>query len=201
MSTQYDFYQNPPSGKKKPRLHARVVTSATVGTDEMAKRIHSRCTVTPADVKAVLSALSDIAVDCFRNGERIHIEGFGYFQITLSCPPVCTEKEIRSESIRLDSVVFRPEKALKDRLETIRFERAPRKRHSKLLTEEEMEARLQSHFSTHPHISRQDFQSLMACTQTTANRRLKQLVDSGKLQRTGLFHFPVYEPVEGHYGK
>ena len=35
------------------RYHARVVPYGTVDTHKLAQRIHSRCTVTPADVKAV----------------------------------------------------------------------------------------------------------------------------------------------------
>lgn len=199
MPAKYDFYQNPPSGNRKPRLHARIISPGTVNTDELANQIHDRCTVTPADVKAVLSALADVMISRFRDGERIHIDGLGYFQLTLSCPPVRTEKEIRAESIRLDSIAFRPEKAFKDRLSTITFERIRQKRHSRSYTEEEADNRLKNYFSRHPYIARQDFQVLMGYTQTTANRTLKKLVEAGKLKRAGLYHFPVYEPANGHY--
>ena len=90
MAVQYDFYKNPsPKDSQKPvRSHARVVPYGTVDTNKLAQRIHSRCTVTPADVKAVLSSLSDVVIEELKDGNRIHIEGLGYRQITLECPPI-----------------------------------------------------------------------------------------------------------------
>lgn len=49
--------------KNKPNYHARVIPYAT-DTEALAERIHSRCTVTPADVKAVLlTSLSDVVIN------------------------------------------------------------------------------------------------------------------------------------------
>ena len=51
MAAKYDFYKTPVSkdSTKRPRFHARIVSSGTIDTDDLAKRIHGRCTVTPAD--------------------------------------------------------------------------------------------------------------------------------------------------------
>ena len=58
MSIEYDFYLNPNSqGTNKKRYHARVVSSNRVSTDELAEEIQSECSLTIADVKAVLIAL------------------------------------------------------------------------------------------------------------------------------------------------
>ncbi len=201
MAANYDFYQNPPSAKRKQRLHARVITSGTTGTNYLAKEIESRCTVSSADVKAVLTALSDVAVNQFMQGNRIHIDGLGYFQITLTCPPVRTPNEIRAESIHFKSVTFRPEKELIKRLKDMHFERVSEKRHSKKHAEEVIVDRLTRYFSLYPYISREDFQRLYGYTKVTANRRLRELVKDGKLKKGGLHRFPVYEPVTGHFGK
>lgn len=201
MAANYDFYQNPPSAKRKQRLHARVVTSGTITTNELAKEIQSRSTMSSADVKGVLSALGDVIVRHFRDGERVHIEGLGYFQITLSCPPVRTAHEIRAESIHFKSVVFRPEKELLNRLKTTSFERISEKRHSKNHPEEVITERLTRYFAVYPYITREDFQRQCGMIKSTANRRLSQLVKEGKLKKAGLHRFPVYEPTEGHYGK
>ena len=50
MAAKYDFYKTPVSkdSTKRPRFHARIVSSGTIDTDDLAKRIHGRCTVTPA---------------------------------------------------------------------------------------------------------------------------------------------------------
>ncbi|MDR1202069.1 MAG: HU family DNA-binding protein [Tannerellaceae bacterium] len=201
MAARYDLYQNPPSAKRKQCLHARVVTSGTIDTDSLAKEIQGQSTLSTADVKGVLTALGEVAARHFKDGERIHLEGFGYFQITLSCPAIKTSSEIRAESIRFKSVTFRPESALLKQLKRMSFERVSEKKHSKNHSEEEIDNRLTQYFSQHSTLSRKDFQQLCGYTKTTANCRLKQLLNEGKLQKTGLHRFPVYEPVKGFYGK
>ena len=62
MTAIYDFYKNPKQkdSTEKTRYHARVVTNQTISTDELARKIHTRCTVTTADVKAVLTSRSRV---------------------------------------------------------------------------------------------------------------------------------------------
>ena len=88
MAAKYDFYKTPVSkdSMKRPRFHARIVSSGTIDTDDLAKRIHGRCTVTPADVAAVLISLSEVTAEYLREGKRVHIDGLGYLQVTLQCP-------------------------------------------------------------------------------------------------------------------
>ena len=90
MAAKYDFYKTPVSkdSTKRPRFHARIVSSGTIDTDDLAKRIHGRCTVTPADVAAVLISLSEVTAEYLREGKRVHIDGLGYLQVTLQCPAV-----------------------------------------------------------------------------------------------------------------
>ncbi len=201
MGANYDFYQNPPSANGKKRLHARVVSSRTIDTNELAEEIQDRSTVSTADVKATLVALTELVVSHFRDGHRIHIDGLGYFQVTLSCPPVRTPKDIRAESIRFKSVAFRPEKGLLKHLKGMTFVRTPLKVHSRGHAEDIIEERLTRYFSMNPTLSREDFQRLCGFTKTTANRRLKKLTEEGKLQKSGLYKFPVYEPVKGYFGR
>lgn len=195
MTAQYDFYKNPSpkDSKRRVRYHARVVPYGTVNTETLARQIHSRCTVTPADVKAVLISLSDVVIDELKDGNRVHIEGLGYLQITLECPPIQSPKEIRAESIRFKSVAFRPEAELRKRLRVTRFERVSRKNHSSgLVAGERLDALLAGYFATHSHITRIGFQNLCGFTRTTANRRLKELREAGKIDCLGAARASVY---------
>lgn len=193
MSVFYDFYENPPTAKRKQRLHARAVNIGTIDTDKLTKLIESRSTMSSADVKGVLTAIKDVIVMEFRHGFRVHIEGLGYFQVTVSSPSVKYTNEIRAESIRFRSVAFRPEKALLKELKSMRFERIPHKSHSKKRSPEELDTRLAAYFAKHSTISREDYQSLMHLTRSTACRHLKKLVTEKKLRKTGLHRFPMYE--------
>lgn len=203
MSAHYDFYKNPSpkDSKKRPRYHARVVPHGTVSTEALADKIHSRCTVTTADVKAVLTSLSDVVIEELREGRRVYIEGLGYLIITLECPEIQSTKEIRAESIHFKSVAFRPEAALKKQLRFIEFERVPVKNHSSELTPVRIDDLLTTYFAQHPRLTRLDFQCLCGYTTATANRRLKELRESGKLINIGARRSPLYEAGEGWYGK
>ena len=52
MAAKYDFYKTPVSkdSMKRPRFHARIVSSGTIDTDDVDKRSHGRCNVTGTDV-------------------------------------------------------------------------------------------------------------------------------------------------------
>lgn len=201
MTAIYDFYKNPKQkdSTEKTRYHARVVTNRTITTDELARKIHARCTVTTADVKGVLASLSDVIVEELKSGNRVYIDGLGYLQITLSCPEVENTDKTRAQSIHFKSVAFRPEVRLKEQLKDTHFQRAEAKAHSKEHTAEELERLLALYFQTHESINRNEFEQLTGYTRTTASRRLKTLVQAGKLQNIGLYRFPVYKPTEGNF--
>lgn len=203
MSADYDFYKNPiPKGSnRKPRLHARVVPRNTIDSDRLAEFIHKVSSLTIGDVQATLTMLSEVLVRELKDGNRIHIKGLGYFEMTLQCPPIKDPKEIRAESIHFKSVAFRPEVALRKELETTQFTRAVHKRHSKERTEKEIDERLTRYFATHNYILRQDFQALCGFTKGTANRRLKERLNAGKLKKEGAYRSPIYVPISGFYGK
>ncbi|MDR1200051.1 MAG: hypothetical protein LBL58_00270 [Tannerellaceae bacterium] len=88
MSLHYDFYENPVSKDSdgRPKLHARVVTTGTMNTDQLAQYIHDMCTLTSADVKASLISLVEVMANELALGRRIHLEGLGYPSFPRQCP-------------------------------------------------------------------------------------------------------------------
>lgn len=198
MSLRYDFYENPSrkDSTKPPKLHTRVVTSGTTDTHRIIEYIHSVSTLTSADVKASLISLIEAMANELASGRRVHLEGLGYFQLTLSSPPVRSPKEIRAESIRVKSVAFRPEASFKKRFRGLPVKRAKIKQHSDRRSALEIDELLKSYFLNHPHITRRSFCSLCGFTESTGKRHLRQLVADGKLHNIGYRNFPLYEPVE-----
>lgn len=198
MAVHYDFYENPPKpgSTKEPRLHARVVAKKTVNSKRLSEEIHSRSSLAASDVQAALISLEDLIKEHLQNGDRIRINGLGTFELTLSCPEIKDIHEIRAESVSFKTVAFRPEKELKNMLQSTCFVRVEQKRHSKKYSMEEIEISLAGYLKTNGCITSRTFQSLCRQTKTTANRRLKALVEEGKLKRSGLHGFPIYEAGE-----
>ncbi len=200
MGLNYDFYKNP-SPKDRPRkkrLHARVVPSGTIDTDAIANMIHETSTMSTGDVKGVLTALTELMKRELSDGYRIHLEGLGYFQLTLSCPPVRTPKEIRAESIRAKSVVYRADAKMKKHFKAIRCTRVREKYHSQEYSDIEIDGILTTHFMDNEYITCQQFRRMCGFTTSTAYRRFKQLITANKLRRSELQR-SLYEPVKGNY--
>ena len=201
MAIEYDFYRNPNSqGTNKKRYHARVVSSHRVSTDQLAEEIQKECTLTTADIKAVLITLSDKLAQHLGEGSKVHLEGIGYFQVNLKCKEeVRTTNAVRSENVEFKSVSYRADNHLKKHLKTQKIQRSKTKIHSATLTEEEIDQTLSTYFATNETITRRQFQVLCSQVKSTAQRLLKRLLDDGKLRNIATSQHPVYMPANGHY--
>ncbi|MCD7971929.1 MAG: DNA-binding protein [Candidatus Azobacteroides sp.] len=192
---KYDIYESPqpPDKGAKNKHHVRLVPIGNVSTRKLAERIQRSCSLTVADVEGVLIALSREMTALLADGERIHIDGLGYFQMTLSCDIPEEEKKIRSEYVHFKSVSFRPESSLKKALSSTLFTRTQRKKHSGTFSLEDIREKLIAHFEKKDYMTRAEFERLSGFRHTTAYRRLKKLVEEGILIKRGPLHFPIYE--------
>ena len=201
MAIEYDFYRNPNSqGTNKKRYHARVVSGNRISTDELAKEIQDECSLTIADVKAVLIALGDKLAKHLGEGDKVHIEGIGHFQVNLRCKEeVRTTRAIRSENIEFKSVSYRADNDLKKHMQKQKIQRSQTKVHSLPMTEEETDQILTEYFQTHETLTRRQFETLCTQMKSTAHRILQKLVKDGKLRNVATAHSPVYMPANGCY--
>ena len=201
MAIEYDFYRNPNSqGTNKKRYHARVVSGNRISTDELAKEIQDECSLTIADVKAVLIALGDKLAKHLGEGDKVHVEGIGHFQVNLRCKEeVRTTRAIRSENIEFKSVSYRADNDLKKHMQKQKIQRSQTKVHSLPMTEEETDQILTEYFQTHETLTRRQFETLCTQMKSTAHRILQKLVKDGKLRNVATAHSPVYMPANGCY--
>ena len=201
MSIEYDFYRNPNSqGTNKKRYHARVVSSNRISTNELAEEIQNECSLTIADVKAVLIALGDKLAKHLGEGSKVHLEGIGYFQVNLQCKEeVRTTHAVRSENVEFKSVSYRADNELKKHLRNQKIQRSQTKIHSVEMTEEEIDQALTKYFKTHDTLTRSQFEVLCTQVKSTAHRILQKLVKDGKLKNVSTKQHPVYMPDNGYY--
>lgn len=201
MAIRFEFYQSPNTiGTNRKRYHARVVNLQHVDTDYLAEEIHSGSTLTVGDIKATLISLSQKLAKHLREGERVYLEGIGYFQVTLKCPETRTPKSTRANQVKFKSVAFRADKYLKGELQTVHTERSPLKIHSSVLSDKEMDEKLTAFFAENHVMTRRDFQYLCHLTTATACRSIKKLVEEKKLRNISIPRNPIYEPIPGYYG-
>lgn len=73
-----------------------------VDTQELAEAISCRCTVTPADVHAVIRSLPEVMAFYMESGRSVHMDGLGSFFYKLSCAGqgVDTPEEVSAEQVQ-----------------------------------------------------------------------------------------------------
>ena len=64
---------NPREKNDPPKYYAQAQARGDVSLREMAERIQSTCTVTKADVYAVLVSLEDVVKEAIQNGEIVRL--------------------------------------------------------------------------------------------------------------------------------
>ena len=111
MAIKFDLFENPvKEGVSVPKLHAKVITKDVVTTREIREAIRRKCTVSPADVAAVITALNDELYENLSNGYAVHLEGIGYFSLSLKCAPDINPKYIKDDDVQVRSIKFTPDK-------------------------------------------------------------------------------------------
>ena len=191
MAIQFELYKTPrPKDEEdKEVYHARVVNFQHIDTDYLAKEIQIATSLTEGDVKSVLESLSHFMGDRLREGQSVHLDGIGYFQIKLnSQEPITSPKQKPNQIKRAVSVVH--------------VERSKLKPHSAVLSNDEIDKLLTNYFKSNPVLTRRDFQGLCGFTPTTAARQIKRLKEEEKkLKNINTYYNPIYVPMPGYYGK
>lgn len=202
MKVQFEFapIPRPKDKENKLRYYPRVVNRHLVKTREISAEIQHACSLTETDVNAVLYALSNSLSGYLRRGDRVHLQGIGFFDVTLTCPETRDPKKTRASQVTYKGINFRPDKELKCQVADLKAERGKvRSNRSSNLSETAIDMRLTEYFEEHPVLTRYDLQGVCQMTKITAIRCIQRLVEEGKIKNIGLKNQPIYVPVPGHY--
>ena len=112
---------NPSQKGMPPKYYAQSQASGEVDVREMAERIQQNCTVTKADVHAVLVAMEDVIILALKSGEMIRLGDLGTFQIGLRSKGALTEEDFNVSLIKRARINFRPGVALSNFLSSLTY--------------------------------------------------------------------------------
>ena len=188
MAIQFELYKTPrPKDEAdKETYHARVVNFQHIDTDYLARQIQTATSLTEGDVKSVLESLSHFMGERLREGESVHLDGIGYFQIKLNSQEPITSPKLKANQIKLKAnISFKADIKLKKSVSVVHLERSKVKRHS----------------ANNSILTRPDFQGLCNFTATTAARHIRRLKEEKKLQNINTYYNPIYAPMPGYYGR
>lgn len=194
MEIEYDLYENPgKDGTGSQRLHAKVVTKNVVTTKNLRENITRKCTATPADVAAVLTAISDELYDALSDGYSVHIDGLGYFSLSLSCNSEAGSRNMDNVDVWVRGIKFVPEKVFVEKFGTANLVRVKdESRHSEKMSDDEVMKRLETYFAKCQYMQRSDFEELTGFNLSKSSRYIKRLVDDGVLKNISSKFHPVY---------
>ena len=127
---------NPRDRETEPKFYAQVQTSGDVSMREMCERIEQSCTVTKADVYAVLVAMENVIIDALKGGEIVRLGDLGTLRVSLSSKGALTEKEYNTSLITRKRILFRPGTVLSEAMTNLTFMKLKEKSDDEENTEE-----------------------------------------------------------------
>ena len=185
--------------KKNPTMAVSIVNSEVITTEQLSKDINRACSITEADVAAVLQAVGQRIGEALLDGNRVEIDHIGTFSLTLTCKNKRKEDHITSKDIEVSRIVFSPCAELQHILRgAVIVSGGPTG--NKQLTDAVIEKRLTEFFATHRSIQRSEFEHVCECSRYAALAKIKELVKSGKLLVIGKQNTRAYQPMPGALG-
>ena len=121
---KYDVYEA--SGAQSGK-HARVIESGTVTEREMAYRISSGSTFSPAEVLPIVECVGQEIVRALKDGKSVHISGLGYFNLRIKGDIVT--KAGGAEMLKnaaVSNIHFRPEQNILNQFQNVQIRREKR---------------------------------------------------------------------------
>jgi predicted histone-like DNA-binding protein len=105
------------------KYYASPVLDGEMSLDEMTTAIEKICTVSGADVRAVLYSLVDVAVDNLSNGTIVRLGELGSLRPSLSSEGKPTEAEVNANAVKNATILFNPGARIKAMLAAVKFKK------------------------------------------------------------------------------
>ena len=106
------------------KWYASPVTNGEASLDDLTKSIEKICTVSGADIRAVLYALVDVSVDELSNGTIVRMGDLGSLRASIKSEGVAEEKDVSDSIVKSSNIIFTPGSRLKDMLATVKYKKA-----------------------------------------------------------------------------
>lgn len=119
--------KDPTNPTGEGQYYGQAQARGVAGIRELSARIQQMCTVTRADVMAVLIALEDVVSESLSNGEIVRLGELGSLQVSLSSEGVAEKEAYNDSYITKKRILFRSGLTLSNMLETLKFEKVEQK--------------------------------------------------------------------------
>jgi len=125
--------------KPKKTYYAKVITRGTVDTLMLCRDIASKCTLTVADVRAAIEAISESMGEFLKDGYNVYIDSLGTFSISAETKKhdeendddddqIEEKNEPKGQQLKVKNINFRPSVRMKDDMKEASFIRETEER-------------------------------------------------------------------------
>jgi predicted histone-like DNA-binding protein len=109
-------------GPKK--FYASPVSEGEMTLAGLTKAIEKMCTVSGADIRALLYAMVDVSIDSLSNGTIVRLGDLGSLRMSLNSEGRETAEEVTASAIIRNSVIFTPGTRIKEMLKGVKYQKA-----------------------------------------------------------------------------
>ncbi|MDE5421150.1 HU family DNA-binding protein [Ancylomarina sp. DW003] len=106
-------------GEKK--FYASNMISGNADIDELTEGIEKISTVSGADIRAVLYALTDVIPSMLADGKSVKLGDIGSYRVSISSEGEEKAEDINANSIKKSKIIFTPGKKLKEMLSKLKY--------------------------------------------------------------------------------
>ena len=166
-------------------IRVDIRSSQKTELSDIAESVGYANSATAADVLAVWNAMENEIIRALEDGRRVSLGNLGTLRLEVGTKPgKSTAKSITSKDIEAKGITFTPSKKLSQRLKDITFECDGIVKHE--LSASRTEEVLTEYFATRQYISARNYATLCHCSESTARRRIAQMLKEGKLVKSGV---------------
>lgn len=199
MEIKYEVHSLENSqGTGEKRVFIQLRNNKALTVNELSQEIQESCTLTPSDVKAVMSEICHIAVRELANGSRFYLPEVGYLSLSVGNVPPSQKPngKITGKDIYVRNINFKPEKRFLTQIQRkVHFAKSDYTTLSAKFTEESLWSRLEEYLSSHRYITRRTLRTEFGLSDYKAKQWLAHFVERGRLTKDGTRHQPIYFPL------
>lgn len=192
---QFGIYQIPEKnekGNQKKKSYARLISWETRKTEEICSYISDCCSLTAADIKGTLEALSQYIGDQLSQGRCVELDGLGIFSPALkTVDEKSNDKGETLYDVRVNGVNFRCSQKLKKEVQKAMPQKVKRGNITSLDHKTRSE-KLQAYLKRHPSINLTTYQQLVGCTYYQAKKDFRLFEEEKLVCRMGRSTHCVY---------
>lgn len=188
---KFGVYKAPNTSGKEQQSCARLISKGTMRMEDICEYLSDSCSLTSADVKGAIEALTTYIGRNLSNGYCVELEGLGHFSPALKTLQKTDEKGRTVFFARADGVNFRCAKRLRELVDKDR----PLKIKRENVTSNELTDRknkMLKFLQNNPYINLTDYAGINHCNRYRATEDMKLFVKDGIVSKMGYRTHRVY---------